>query len=101
MRVQIFGIIALLAAASCSPQPNKVDIDFDNLAPMSPEHEKAFDDQQRLVKKRFNERARSTNMRMAEAYERGQEVCRNLQRAGHQPGRGCPRPKPKYVEYMQ
>lgn len=96
------GLIALaLSCGGCSPTSSGVDIDFNNTTPMTAEAENKFNADRLAFVKRFNENARITNARISEYYKRGVKVCANLKRAGYPDGNGCPRPKPKYVEYLK
>ncbi len=86
--------------SGCGKEPERVDINFDAVAPMSNADE-ASDKRQRVtIAKRFNQRALEINARLKAAYIRGQQVCANLKAEGVNREGGCPRPVPNYVDLM-
>jgi hypothetical protein len=106
MRSFLAAVTALYLLASCDSPPrapaseNKIDIDFGNLPDATPEEEAAARAANRRIAERFNRRAKATNIRLREAYDRGQKVCANLRAAGYENRAGCPRPTPNYVTLM-
>jgi hypothetical protein len=67
---------------------------------MTPKEEAKYKTDKKLIYDRINANARETNKRIKLAYDRGVKVCRNLKNAGYPDGNGCPRPKPKYLDYF-
>ncbi len=90
-------VIAALAVCSCSKTPDNVEAiprNSDSGPSVSdPEYRK-------LIAQRFNQHAKVINDGLQDDYERGQQACAGLKRhLGHN-AKGCPRPKPNYVELM-
>jgi hypothetical protein len=107
MRSIFVLVVSLQLLTSCnvpdrSPETeNKIDIDFGNLTPETPEEESARRAANRPIVERFNRNAKATNIRLRDAYERGQKVCQNLRQAGLDDRPGCPRPLPNYVPLLK
>lgn len=79
---------------SCSPQGGEMTLN-ELIASRKGEQFEAPD--QNLIDARWNENAKAINARMKAAYDRGVEVCSNIEKSGRDPGQGCPRPQPDYL----